>query len=593
MVLGSGTHRRSVDRAGVMGGEVGLADDRGGLHRRIDAVSEEVGETSSVAACCMGLVGDAVFADEGVVGGLVGLGRVRMVEASRMLVSRGFDGHPQPAKIRRARALSRPAWYLARRRRIWRLHGRSGIVRVGRGMDGGVAGGVVIDLGRDWSVAYDARPARPGWVRALVVALLLLLTLALAGDGEPVGSAFMALAAVPIAEPGVIALSPDRVFVADGADRVIAGRTWHGLVAAYPLTGPSPRWRTRIPEVPQELRFVAAAGVVIAVTYDGGADAVRMVALDAGTGRLLWSSASAVFAHAPAGSAEGLLDDQTAAGALVRWVDLRTGRTIWSRAVPAGGTTNLLTGGSVSDPAWVLMIRPDGADELVAEQTGAVFTNDQLGNLHPPTEQSGGGESDGTGGAQRIPNQVNVVGGRVLVLRTPDQHPAVLAAFDLATFTPRWTLTGDFDGYPNVCGPMICLASEDALTAVDPATGAVAWRAGGWQAGQMIDGDHLLARADQGDTMMGLLDVRTGRVLMRMSGWTPLSDPATGPTGLVVRPDTRQDGRFWFATLDPRHGAPSPLGDLSGLLSPDCQTTGDLLACVTLHGTVQIWRFRT
>ena len=457
-----------------------------------------------------------------------------------------------------------------------------------------MAGGVVIDLGQDWSIADDERPARRGWVRALVVALVLLLTVVLAGDGGPVRSAFVALAEVPITEAGEIALSPDRVFVADRADSVVAGRTWHGVVAAYPLPGRSPRWRTRIPEVAQELRFVPGAGVVIAVTYDGGPGARGMVALDAGTGRLLWSSASAVFAHAPAGSTAGLLDDQTAAVAVVRWADLRTGRTVWSRAVPDGGTTNLLAGASASDPAWVLMIRPDGADELLAEQTGAVFTNNQLGNLHPPTEQSGGGEPDATGAAQRIPNQVNVVGGdRVLVLRTPDQRPATLTAFDLATFTPQWTLTGDFDGYPNVCGPMICIASQDALTAVDPATGAVAWRAGGWQAGQMIDGDHLLAGADQGEAMMGLLDVRTGRIVMRMSGWTPVSDPATGPTRLVVRPDTRQDGRFWFATLDPRHGAPSLLGDLPGLVSPDCQTTGDLVACVTLHGTVQIWRFRT
>lgn len=446
---------------------------------------------------------------------------------------------------------------------------------------GRMADGLVIDLGQDLSRIDVDRPFPRRSLRALAVALVL--SVALAGDAGPVASAFVVLATVPVSGPAEVALGSNRVFVADRADSVVGGHTWQGEVLAYPLPGRSARWRTRVPQVAEQLSFVPGAGVVLATMQGGGAGAAQTVALDADTGRLLWSSASAVFLHAPAGGTGGLLFDGAASRAVVRWVDLRTGRTIWSRAVPAGGTINWLYGASVTDPAWVLMEGPDGV-ELVAEESGAVFTNSVLA----------GGGLNGTSGRQQIPDQVNVVGDRVLVLRSAGQGGSTLTAFDLATFTRQWTLTGGFVGYPNACGPLICLAGVNGgLTAVDLAAGTVTWHTGGWQSGQMIDADHLLAHGSQGGATMGVLDVRTGRVVVRMSGWTPVPDPAVGLSRLVVRPDTRQDDSSWFAMIDPRHGAPAPLGELPGLLWQYCQSTGDLLTCPTVHDTVQVWRLRT
>lgn len=168
-----------------------------------------------------------------------------------------------------------------------------------------MANTVVIDLGQDWSIVDDDRPAGRGWVRAWVGALVAVLIAVLTGGAEPVRPAFVALAEVPVAEAAVIALSPDGVFVADRADSVVAVHTTHGVVAAHALPGGAPRWRTRIPEVAQALRFAPGAGVVLAAMHDAGAGAVQTMALDAGNGRLLWSSASAVVAHVPTGSAGG------------------------------------------------------------------------------------------------------------------------------------------------------------------------------------------------------------------------------------------------------------------------------------------------
>ena len=457
-----------------------------------------------------------------------------------------------------------------------------------------MADAVVIDLGQDWSIADNDRPARPGLTRRLLVTLVAVAAVLLVGGAEPVRPAFVALAEIPIDLAPVIVLSPGRVFVADRADSVVAGRTWHGVVAAHALPGGVVRWRTRIPEVPRELWLAPGARVVLAATHDNGPGAAQTMALDAGTGRLLWSSTSTHVAHAAAGSTQGLLFDHSASGEMVvRGADLRTGQTIWSRAVPEGGGVRLIHGAALSDPVRVLLTTPDGAVELLAEQTGAMLAAGRLGGLRPPSDQPGDTVPEGANVAQRMPAQVTVVGGRVLVVRPQGASTAMLAAFDLATFTPQWTVTGDFYGYPDVCGPMVCLAGVDALTAVDPATGAVAWRTGQWQIGEMIDRDHLLAVAHQPGMSMGLLDARTGRVLMQMSGWTPVYDTAAARIRLAVRPDTRQYGRFWFATLDPRYRAPSLLGYLPRVVSRDCQTAGDLLACHTLRRTVQIWRYRT
>jgi outer membrane protein assembly factor BamB len=441
---------------------------------------------------------------------------------------------------------------------------------------------VVIDLGRDRSSVDDDPAGWPRSVRRLLVALVAVLTVVLTGGAEPVRSAFVALAEVPVTEADVIALSRDVVFVADREDTVVAGTTMHGVVAAYALPGGARRWRTRIPQVGQELRFAPGARVVLAVTHEGRGGAMRTVALDAGTGELLWSSPSAGFVHAPAGSARGLLFDNTAAGRAVGWADLRTGRTIWSRAVPAGGDVQLIYG-AVSDPVGVLLVGPDGALDLLAEQTGAVLAAGRLAILRRPGEQ--GRESDGTDRAQ-----VNIIKGHVLVLRRQDPRNVTLSAFDLATFRAQWAITGDFYGF--VCGPMACLSTRDGLTVLDLASGAVVWHTNQWRAGPMIDRDRLLVVTEQHG--MGVLEARTGRVLMQMSsGWTPVYDTVSTGVRLVVRPDSRQYGRFWFATLDPTHGTPTLLGYLPGLVFQDCQTANDLLACDTPRHTVQIWRYRT
>jgi outer membrane protein assembly factor BamB len=465
-------------------------------------------------------------------------------------------------------------------RLVWELATGSGDAVRRMRTGGRMANGLVIDLGQNLSSVDVDRPLPRRPLRALAVALVLIV--ALAGDAGPVAPAFVLLATVPVSGAAEVALGSDRVFVADPADSVVGGQTWHGEVLAYPLPGRSASWRTRVPQVPEQLSFVPGAGVVLAITPEGVAGAAQTVALDADTGRLLWWSATADFEHAPAGGTGGLLLDGAALGAVLRWTDLRTGRTVWSRAVPAGGSANLLYGASLTDPVWVVVESADGV-ELVAEKTGAVIANSELAAIRP----------SGTSGGQQTPGEVDVVGDRVLVLRLAGQGASTLTAFDLATFTRQWTLSGGRVGYPNACGPLICLDGDRGVAGVDPAAGTVVWHTSGWQSDQMVDADHLLARGGQGGTKMEVLDVRTGRVVMRMTGWTPVRDPLIGLSRLVVRPDPGQPESGWFAMIDPRYGAPVPLGELRGVTVQNCQTTADLLTCLTVHDAVQVWRLRT
>jgi hypothetical protein len=62
---------------------------------------------------------------------------------------------------------------------------------------------------------------------------------------------------------------------------------------------------------------------------------------------------------------------------------------------------------------------------------------------------------------------------------------------------------------------------------------------------------------------------------------------------LLVAPDVRQYGHYWFGVPDLRRGDVRPLGYVPGVMSQDCQVGGDLLLCRTLDRTVQIWRYRT
>jgi outer membrane protein assembly factor BamB len=446
----------------------------------------------------------------------------------------------------------------------------------------GAAG--LIELGED-----RALPARPGGPRArrrsraLPAVVLVAVGLLLFGGAEPVRPRLPVLAELPVTDAAVLALAPDSAFVADRAPDLPDIPAGDGTVSAYRLPGGARRWQTRVPLVPQRLWVVPEAGVVLATALDGTDKTKTMltVALGAGTGRVLWSTDSGLVMEAPAGGGGALLGGFP--GGAVSWVDLGSGRLIWSRPLPVDGVARLVPRSTAADPARLLMTRLDGSVDVLAERTGAVLAAGSVGAL----------DSDAQLGGPREPPQpsLQAVGGRLVVFRPQPSGPGTVTAYDLGTLRPLWTSTGDFAGYAVTCDALICLPGTGGLAALDPDGGSVVWADDRWNAAVALDRGRVMGFSDRLDVGPAVLDAGTGRVGVPLQGWSPVDDQ-DGRAALVTRPSVPGSGRAWFATMPPGHTAPQVLGDLPRAADRSCQAGAGLLACGTSRDTVQIWRYR-
>jgi len=203
------------------------------------------------------------------------------------------------------------------------------------------------------------------------------------------------------------------------------------------------------------LRLAGAAGVLLATTVDGTAGTVRTQALDLATGRQLWANPAEEFLHshsaAPTVAGRGTGADRT-----VRWTDLRTDRAIWSRPLRAGTEVNVISGAAGLDrvlpaPDRVLLTQADGDAELLAEATAGRWPPAGSARQRPVRRLG-----DLTGNML----MTFALDGRLLVSRPRDGYSATLVAYDPATLTPQWTVTGAYRGYAVPCGMLICLPAS-------------------------------------------------------------------------------------------------------------------------------------
>jgi outer membrane protein assembly factor BamB len=439
-----------------------------------------------------------------------------------------------------------------------------------------VDGAGLIDLGEDRSQPVADRYRRPTRrptrrpsrrLPPVLAAVLAAVAIVVAAGPERVRPGLVPLAEVPATRSAVIALSPDTAFVGDSADATIDGRRLPGLVSAYPLPGGAPRWRSRVPVPAQELWVAPGAGVVLATAV---VDDVRTVAaLDAGTGRVLWQADSRGPVHVPADGAAALFYGP---GTSVGWVDLRSGRDVWTRSVPQYGDFGVVPGAQPGDRARVVTVSPEGEVEVVDESTGAPVTSGRI-------EPSDGGTA-GIGG----------VSGRILATRRQPSGTLSVTAFDPDTFRPLWTIAGTFQGVALPCGHLICMPDADGLNAVDPASGATVWRNDDWDVARPLAPGRLLAVADDLGRGPAVLGAATGQVLTRLTGWTSVDDLASRLPVLLARPD--DTGGSIIAEMDQGLTQPAVLGDLRDAAPSTCQAASGVLVCATVRHTLRMWRYR-
>jgi hypothetical protein len=233
------------------------------------------------------------------------------------------------------------------------------------------------------------------------------------------------------------------------------------------------------------------------------------------------------------------------------------------------------------EAAGFLLGYADGTVLLLARQTGAVLATGHLDRLVPI----------GPGGLAEPEDsaQINLVGGRLMVVRGIGTPVSTVTAYDLPGMTQRWSLSGQLPVYPDVCGMNLCLSGNTStVVAVDPAAGTTVWRAPGWESVQDLGGGRLLGYRAGGTQAAGVLDAGTGRRISDLGAWTPLGGT---DSHLVSAPDVGNYRYTRFGVLEPERGRVLPLGRLEGLSTGACQPHGDLLVCRTLDTRLKVWRY--
>jgi len=344
-------------------------------------------------------------------------------------------------------------------------------------------------------------------------------------------------------------------------------------VRRYDLPSGTTRWRHGFDQMPMSLRYNADAGVLLSLSNVNPALSPGLTALDAATGRQLWS-AEARDTLVISLSRSGLLTehDDYQGRSWLRLVDARTGGLIWTRPIePAGflGPDDLFTTGSPR----IVTVGPTGRVVVISYADGRVLSEGELGPSGEPGH-SRNVLADSTA--------VSVVGDRLYLARRSNGHTS-MTAYSVHPLTELWRVA---DGAPlgtvTDCGPVLCVADARWVSAMDPAGGGLRWSQPAWGIAYRYDATRLFAYDNQEEADAALLDAATGRVVRRLGPSRQVGD-------LVLRAD---GARTWVSVPDPAVGVLRTAGALTDVAYLHCRSAGSYLACPTFSGQIRLWRVR-
>jgi outer membrane protein assembly factor BamB len=416
------------------------------------------------------------------------------------------------------------------------------------------AGVPLIDLDRPPPAPVETPRAvrsRPWLVSAVVAAVLF--TLGAAVPARPGVTPVLSVAeAVTSAELGAGSL-----FVSTHED-----------VRRYDLPAGTRSWTTRFDRDVQNLWIDDAAGVVLVLSGDGDQ---RLTALEAGSGRKLWSEDSTDTVVISIGHGGVLTQSGVNGLARLRLADGRTGRAIWTREVdPAGflGPDELYEGTS----SRIVAVGSTGRVTVLSYADGSVLGDGDLGlSFEPNFDRSVVANSVA----------VSVVGDRLYLSRRQDGRTS-LTAYSVQSLTRLWRSEGGPIGVVTDCGPVLCVADTRFVSAVDPAGGRVRWQQPAWGIAYRYDAGRLFAYDNQEDAEAALLDAATGRVLHPLGHSRQLGD-------LILRVD---GVRTWVSVPDEATGDLRTAGSMRQVAWFRCQAEDGYLVCPTLTGETSVWRVR-
>jgi hypothetical protein len=426
---------------------------------------------------------------------------------------------------------------------------------------------VVIDLGlaRGEPDEY-ARPVRsttPDWFAPMMIAIIVLLVSgASAAPPRPALSPVLTLRVGPA----------DPYTLTDGGDLLALT---YGTLSSYDLRDGALHWQADSSSPTYRLR--TGSGLVLLRPWSASRGDPGTTAVSLASGAAQWRRSGNVVTVAGSSTllAVSGVRSQSGSGRRVQGpvdaVDPASGGTRWQVNVPS---TAVLLGvpGPAGQPPRMLLVHDDRTAAVHDLGTGSRLTSAEL----PPADYG--------------PDNPTVSGG-VLLLRHPTPTGRMVSAYDPVTLAQRWTRPAGFAFGVTSCGRLACFTGPDGVRAVDPATGVQRWFHAGWHGVEQRGGMVLAFGTPSGETdAVGVIDPATGRVLVDLQGWRPVSGSGSGDHLLVTR-IVDAGARTMVAVADPGDARLELLADLPAGTG-DCQAAPGRLVCRSSSGDLVVWAYK-
>jgi outer membrane protein assembly factor BamB len=430
-----------------------------------------------------------------------------------------------------------------------------------------LGGPAIIDLGLDRgepdSYAWPTRSTVPGWFGPLIVGLLVLVFTAASAAPPP----------PPLSPVLSLSFGPADSYAVTDAGQLLTQSS--GMLSSYDLRTGRLRWETE--SVTPTYRLRTGGGVVLLRPWAIGPGQPSTTAISEATGVVRWQREASVVPVPGSSALVAVSAVRSVVGAgrrvegPVESVDPRTGETQWRVEVPSTAVMLNVPGPAGQAPR-MLLVHDNRTMALHDLATGRLLATASL-----PAADYGPGNP--------------AVAGGLIVLQYAVAGRFLVSAYDPVTLHPVWVRPAGGVAEAQPCGVLTCLAGASGVQAVDPSTGTQRWYKPGWRSVEEY-GTLLVASGSPigvGD-MIGIVDPRTGRVLVDLRGWRPLSGDA-GPDQLLVTRTLADGGRIIVAVAGPRDGQPRPLADLPAGTG-DCEAAPDRLICRSMTGELTVWAYR-
>ncbi|MEU4238488.1 hypothetical protein [Actinoplanes sp. NPDC026619] len=423
-----------------------------------------------------------------------------------------------------------------------------------------------IELG-DVTAGPAQAPEPPMYSRGLVRAVLALLTVlglaATSASARPGPSRLLRpMWSIATTDLSQFSVTGDTVFVLNGG--------WD--LTAYALADGRVRWSERLSERQTGATAEDLASLLLPSGY------TQISREDAGGLAAFDSVTAATVALDPATGAErwrlpGGVGYRDAAVALLVEADPHGGRPKAFREVRIADGVVLWTRAADRPDFWIA-----GAGHLLT--VGAQGRTEVVGL------------ADGAGAVGRLPvrpgEPVAELDATALYLQSHDDGRLLVAAFDLATLRPRWTVDGGATAREaHLCGGVLCIGDGTATSGYDLATGLLRWRAAGWVSAATVTGGQLLAESTA-NAGHGLLDTGTGAFVADFGGGYPVWDTTAGTPAFLLRDTVDPPGRTAVFRLDSHSGDHRLRGSIDSLPGRTCVAVPDRLICHTTNGQLTV-----